>query len=62
MKEWITLKEAAALAERDQSRISRWVSSGKLVSHNFEPGIYVRSGDVLRVEAELRNKTHHTSR
>jgi hypothetical protein len=58
LKEWITMKEAAMLAERNQSQISRWISSGKLVSHNFEPGIYVKSGDVLRVEEELRNKNH----
>jgi hypothetical protein len=58
MKEWVTLKEAGVLAERATWTISRWIKEGRLEAHKFGPSICVRSGAVLKVEAELRMKTN----
>jgi excisionase family DNA binding protein len=57
MKEWITLKEAALLAERDESTVRKWIRLGELDSYKIGPSICVRSGAVLKVELDMRERT-----
>lgn len=52
MKEWLSIKEAAYVVNRDRSRISRWLDKGLIEWRTDEDGlIEVSSADVVRVES-----------
>lgn len=56
MKPWLTIPEAAALVGKHTRAIYRWISAGKLETATLADGstAVVKSGDVLRVDAEMR--------
>lgn len=50
MKEWLSIKEAALVVQRDRSRISRWIDKGWLSWRKSDDGmIEVASLDVTRI-------------
>jgi hypothetical protein len=50
-KEWITVKEAAALAGRDKRQIYRWIEHERLATRRNADGVLeVLSKAILRVE------------
>lgn len=52
MKEWLSIKEAAYVVNRDKSRLYRWIDKGWLAWRKDNDGLLeVASADVLRVEA-----------
>lgn len=55
MREWVTVEEAALIADRDKSRVYAWISQGKLTADERADGVtMVRSGDVARVASVTR--------
>jgi excisionase family DNA binding protein len=56
MKEWVTLKEAALLVERDESTVRKWIREGKLDSYKIGPSICVKTADLLKLEAAIYQK------
>lgn len=55
MKEWLSIKEAAYVVNRDKSRVYRWIDSGILTwRRSLEGMVEVSSADVLRVESVTR--------
>jgi predicted site-specific integrase-resolvase len=55
MKPWLSVKEAALVACRNQSNIYEWIQSGKLPhTINANGRMVVSSDDVLRVEASMK--------
>ena len=52
MNDWVTVSEAAVLANREKSVIYKWIRSGKLPSQVDPRGVaLVMAKHVLRVEA-----------
>lgn len=50
MKDWLSIKEAAYVVNRDKSRISRWIDKGWLAWRRSDEGfIEVASDDVRRM-------------
>jgi excisionase family DNA binding protein len=58
LKEWVTLKEAAIVVERDESTVREWIRLGKLASYKIGPSICVKTADALKVEAAQYRKKH----
>lgn len=55
MKEWVTIREAAVLANRHVSQIYRWIDSGRLATRISPEGVtQVMSKAVLRIEPSVR--------
>ena len=55
MKTWLTVKEAAVVVGRHQSRIYRWIDSGQLASRVNGEGITeVLANAVLRIEPTVK--------
>ncbi len=55
MKSWLTVKEAAYVVGRHQSRIYRWIENGTLGSRTSPTGVLeVSAADVARVESVTR--------
>lgn len=55
MNEWVTVTEAAVLANRERSVVYRWIRSGRLQAHADSRGVLlVLAKDVLRVEADQK--------
>ena len=55
MNDWVSVAEAAVLANREKSVIYRWIRAGKLRAQIDSRGVsLLRAGDVLRVEADQR--------
>lgn len=51
MREWITVKEAAALVGRDKRQIYRWIERDRLATRRNSEGILeVLSKAIVRVE------------
>lgn len=51
MREWITVKEAAALVGRDKRQIYRWIERDRLATRRNNEGILeVLSKAIVRVE------------
>lgn len=54
-KEWVTVKEAAFLADRDVRQIYRWIDAGRLASRTNTNGItVVLRKAVQRIETEVK--------
>lgn len=54
-KEWVTVKEAAALIGRHASQVYRWIDAGHLASRVRADGVtVVLSKAVLRVEPSIK--------
>ncbi|WP_341935325.1 hypothetical protein MRBLWO14_000970 [Microbacterium sp. LWO14-1.2] len=54
-KEWITVKEAAFLADRDVRQIYRWIDNGLLATRKTTRGVtQVLSKAVQRIETEVK--------
>ena len=52
MNEWLSIKEAAYVVNRDRSRISRWIDKGWLTWRKDVDGLLqVLTADVLRLES-----------
>lgn len=55
MKEWVTIREAAILANRHVSQIYRWIDAGRLATRTSPEGVtQVMSKAVLRIEPGVR--------
>jgi len=55
MKEWLSIKEAAYVVNRDKSRIYQWIDKGWLAwRKDLEGFMQVASEDVLRIESVTR--------
>lgn len=60
LKEWVTVKEAAFLADRHVSRIYRWIDTGLLATRVNSAGVtQVLAKAVLRVEPSVRRGRPH---
>ncbi|MCT1395655.1 helix-turn-helix domain-containing protein [Microbacterium sp. p3-SID338] len=54
-KEWMTVKEAAALIGRHVSQVYRWIDAGRLTTRVRADGVtVVLSKAVLRIEPSVR--------
>lgn len=54
-KEWVTIREAAALVGRHVSQIYRWIDAGRLATRTNTAGVtQVLSKAVLRIEPSVR--------
>lgn len=54
-KEWVTVKEAATLANRHVSQVYRWIETGRLATRiNVDGVTEVLRKSVLRIESEVR--------
>lgn len=54
-RHWITVAEAAALAERHPSQIYRWIEAGRLATRTNAEGVtQVLSKAIMRVESEVK--------
>lgn len=63
LPEWLTIKEAAALVQRDISRVYRWVREGRMVSEERSTGvIVVRRVEVLELESRMRRRKNNKTR
>ncbi|GGD33185.1 hypothetical protein GCM10010915_11980 [Microbacterium faecale] len=55
VKEWVTVKEAAALIGRHHSRIYRWIDDGRLATRTDANGITcVLAKAVVRIEPTVK--------
>jgi excisionase family DNA binding protein len=57
VKEWVTLKEAAIMTERDESTVRKWIRLGELDSYKIGPSICVKTLELLKVEADMHKRT-----
>lgn len=54
-KEWVTVKEAALLADRHVRQIYRWIDAGRLATRQSTGGVtLVLSKAVQRIETEVK--------